>query len=222
MRFHDRRHAGDDLGLRLLVWAADGELAGTLVLAVSRGGVPVAAEVARALHAPLDVLVAQEICAPGAPETVIGAIVADDPPLYDRRALAMLDLTEDRLGSYVARVRTELYRCEALYRSGRHAPDIEGRTVILVDDGLTPGVTMRAAVRHLRRRQPARLIVAVPVCAPSTAATLREESADLMCLHQAPESLYAADEWYEDFGQVTDQEVIDTLSRLSAELRERS
>lgn len=215
MRFHDRRQAGEQLALRLMEWAADGDLVNAVVLALPRGGVPVAAEVARALKLPLDVLVARKIPAPGSRETGIGAIVGEDPPLYDRRALEMLGLSEDRLGSQVARERTELHRRQQVYRGGRPAPRVTGRTVILVDDGLATGVTARAALRHLRRHNPARLVLAVPVCGPGTAGLLRDEADDLVCLHQ-PTGFHAVSEWYEDFAQVGDEEVRQTLRELSA------
>lgn len=165
MRYHDRRHVGEDLALRLMEWAADGDLVEPLVLALPRGGVPVAAQVARALRAPLDVLVARKIGVPGRPETGIGAIVGDDPPLYDRRALEMLGLSEDRLGSDVARERTELHRRESRYRGDRPAPRVADRAVIVVDDGLVTGVTARgvlvgAAAQMPLRHAPVLLLVA--------------------------------------------------------------
>ncbi|MBT2365613.1 phosphoribosyltransferase [Streptomyces sp. ISL-10] len=210
MRFHDHRHAGQELALRLLEWAADGNLTDPVVLALPRGGVPVAAEVARALKAPLDVVVARKIGAPGNPETGIGAIAGEDPPVYDRWALEMLGLAEDDLTADVARERAELHRREELYRRGRPALAVEGRTVVLVDDGLATGVTARAALRHLRSKNPDRLILAVPVCAPDAAETVRQDADDIVCLHQPP-SFLAVGEWYEEFAQISDDEVVSTL-----------
>ncbi|MGX1267654.1 phosphoribosyltransferase [Streptomyces phaeoluteigriseus] len=210
MRFQDRRQAGQRLAARLTEWSADGDLVAPLVLALPRGGVPVAAEVARALGAPLDILVARKIGVPGHPETGIGAIVGDDPPLFDRRAMEMLGLTEERLAPDVARERTELRRRERQYRGDRAAPHIEGRTVILVDDGLATGATARAALRHLRRQGPARLILAVPVGAPESATALRSEADDVVCLLQPPD-FRAVGLWYADFDQVGDEEVVRTL-----------
>ncbi|MFF8606854.1 phosphoribosyltransferase [Streptomyces sp. NPDC015346] len=212
MRFYDHRQAGEELARRLLAWAADADLTDAVVLALPRGGVPVAAEVARALGVPLDVLVARKIGAPGHPEFGIGAIAGEDPPVFDSRALQMLGLAEDELASDVARERAELHRREDLYRGGRPPPDVEGRTVILVDDGLATGVTARAALRHLRSRRPARLILAVPVSAPDAVETMRREADDIVCLFQ-PDSFRSVGEWYEEFAQVSDNEVIATLRR---------
>jgi predicted phosphoribosyltransferase len=211
MRFHNRRAAGRELGLRLVEWASDGVLPHPVVLALPRGGVPVAAEVARALGAPLDVLVVRKIGLPGRPETGIGAVVGDDPPLFDQRALTMLGIGEDRLVQDVAREREELRRRALLYRGDRSTPDVRGRTVVLVDDGLATGATARAALRHLRRLNPARLILAVPVGAPETAAEMRAEADDVLCLRQPPDFL-AVGVWYDDFEQVSDDEVIDVLN----------
>jgi putative phosphoribosyl transferase len=219
MRFHDRRHAGEELAVRFLEWAAYGDLVNTVVLALPRGGVPVAAPVAQALRSPLDVLVARKVGIPGRPETGIGAIVADDPPLFDQRALEMLDLSEERLGADVARERAELHRREEVYRGGRRPAPVTGRTVILVDDGVATGVTARAALRHLRRREPHRLILAVPVCASGTADLMGREADDIVCLHE-PSQLRSVGEWYDDFDQVGDDEVIETLRGFSA-LRSR-
>ncbi|MEV5908918.1 phosphoribosyltransferase family protein [Streptomyces chartreusis] len=210
MPFHDRTHAGQALGLRLVEWAGSNDLDNVLVLALPPGGVPVASEVARALHAPLDVLIAGEISTPIRPETPIGAIVADDPPLYDRRSLAMMHLSEDRLGDVVVHRRNELHRLEYLYRGRRPPPSVGGRTVVLVDDGLTTGLTATAALRFLRRHGPVRLVLAVPVGAARTVTAMRPECDDLVCLEQPP-GLHVVGEWYEDFGQVPDKQITKTL-----------
>ncbi|MEU9211525.1 phosphoribosyltransferase family protein [Streptomyces sp. NPDC048415] len=210
MRFDNRRQAGQELAVRLLEWAGDRDLTDTLVLALPRGGVPVAAEIARALHVPLDVLVARKIGLPDNPELGIGAIVGEDPPAFDRTALEALHVSEDKLGAVVARERLELHRREQIYRSGRPAPRVNGRSVVLVDDGLATGNTARAALRHLRRQDPARLVLAVPVGAPRTADALRVEADDVICLHQ-PRNLVSVGQWYDDFGQVSDDEVLEVL-----------
>ncbi|MDH6224458.1 MULTISPECIES: phosphoribosyltransferase [Streptomyces] len=211
MRFHNRREAGQELGLRMMEWASDGELFEPVVLALPRGGVPVAAEITRALGAPLDVLVVRKIGLPGSPEVGVGAVVGDDPPLFDRASLEMLGLSEDRLAPAVAREREELKRRSLLYRGDRSLPDVRHRTVLLVDDGLATGVTARAALRHLRRQEPARLILAVPVGAPEAAAAMRSEADDVVCLRQPPD-FQAVGLWYDDFEQVGDDEVVEILS----------
>ncbi|MBD0420088.1 phosphoribosyltransferase [Streptomyces sp. TRM S81-3] len=213
MRFRDRRQAGQELAARLLEWAGSGDLTGVTVLALPRGGVPVGAEIARALKVPLDVLVVRKIGVPGAPEVGIGAIAGDDPPVFDRIGLEAMHLSEDKLGPDVARERTELHRRERVYRGGRPAVDVRGHSVVLVDDGLATGVTARAALRHLRRRDPQRLTLATPVCSPATAAALRGEADDIICLHQ-PKRLRSVGEWYADFHQVSDEEVLQALREL--------
>ncbi|MBT2407592.1 MULTISPECIES: phosphoribosyltransferase [unclassified Streptomyces] len=214
-RFENRRQAGRRLAERLDESIGARQAADVVVLALPRGGVPVAAEVARALEAPLDVVVARKIGAPGQPEVGIGAIAGEDPPLFDPRALQILDVTETDLAPTVARERAELHRRELLYRRGRPAPRLEGKTVVLVDDGLATGVTARAALRRLRAENPARLILAVPVCAPESAVELRREADDLICLEQPP-LFHAVGLWYDDFDQVSDQEVIDLLEEQRA------
>ncbi|MFC7985964.1 phosphoribosyltransferase [Streptomyces sp. NPDC057336] len=218
MRFHNRREAGRQLGLRLMERASEREFIRPVVLALPRGGVPVAAEVAQALGAPLDVLVARKIGLPGRPETGIGAVVGDDPPLFDQRALEMLGLTEDRLAPDVARERDELRRRTLLYRGHRSAPDVRDRTVIVVDDGLATGATARAALRHLRPLRPGRLILTVPVGAPETAAEMRSEADDVVCLRQPPD-FRAVGLWYDDFDQVDDEEVVEALDARRASTR---
>ncbi|MGW9024162.1 phosphoribosyltransferase [Streptomyces sp. NPDC055722] len=213
MRYRNHRQAGQELAERLLEWAGSGDLTHVIVLALPRGGVPIGAEIARALKAPLDVLVVRKIGVPGAPEIGIGAIVDDDPPLFDAVGLEAMQLDEHKLGSEVAGERAELYRREGLYRAGRPAPHVTGRTVVLVDDGLATGITARAALRHLHREAPHRLILAVPVCSRYAARELQEEADDVICLHQ-PQHLGSVGEWYSDFEQVSDQEVLEALETL--------
>lgn len=215
LRFEDRRDAGRLLGERVRARAAERRWPDPVVLALPRGGVPVGAEVARALDAPLDVLVVRKIGMPGRPEVGIGAIAGEAPPLFDERALAMLGITPDELGADVARERTELHRREALYRRGGPGPDLRGRTALLVDDGLATGVTARAAIRLLRGEAPGRLVLAVPVGDRRAVAGLRPEVDDLVCLSE-PADFHAVGLWYEDFDQVPDEEVLRVLADLSA------
>ncbi|MGW0396007.1 phosphoribosyltransferase [Streptomyces sp. NPDC003042] len=215
MRFKDREDAGRQLASRLAELRDTQEWADPIVLALPRGGVPLGDLVARALDAPLDVLVARKIGVPGQPEAGIGAIVGDDPPLFDERALRILDLTRDQLAADVARERTELHRREHLYRHGRPQPVLRDRTVILVDDGLATGVTARAALRRISGEQPAQRILAVPVCDARAAEDLRQEADQIVCL-QSHRYLHAVGIWYEDFSQVSDREVTDILDRRQA------
>ncbi|GGP99895.1 phosphoribosyltransferase [Streptomyces roseolilacinus] len=215
LRFEDRRDAGRLLGERVRARAAERGWPDPVVLALPRGGVPVGAEVARALGAPLDVLVVRKIGLPGQPEVGIGAIAGEAPPLFDERALAMLGITPDELGAAVARERAELHRQEALYRRGTPGPDLRERAAVLVDDGLATGVTARAAVRLLRDEKPERLVLAVPVGDRRATAELRAEVEDLVCLSE-PADFRAVGLWYEDFDQVSDDEVLRALADLSA------
>ncbi|MFF8726141.1 phosphoribosyltransferase [Streptomyces sp. NPDC015171] len=211
MRFRDRAQAGRRLAGLLVDLRDRGALAGpVLVLALPRGGVAVAEPVARALGAPLDVLVVRKIGAPHHREFAVGALAADDPPLFDERTLGRLGLTEDSLAADVARERQELHRRERRYRGERPPPQVTGRTVILVDDGLATGATARAALRHVRRRGPGQLILAVPVGAPGSLAALAAEADAVVCPHR-PAGFAAVGEWYEDFEQLSDAEVVTAL-----------
>ena len=215
MRFHDRRQAGRNLAAWFLEWPATERLTDIVVLALPRGGVPVAAEVAQALHAPLDILVARKIGLPGRPEMSVGALVADEPPIFDHATLDVLGVTEDELGAGIARERKEMRRREHRYRKGRPAPHLRGRTVILVDDGLATGATARAALRHLRRHEPGHLIMAAPVGSPDVALSLRDYADEVISLHE-PEHFRSVGQWYENFDQVSDAEVVDTLRAFHA------
>ncbi|WP_340560026.1 phosphoribosyltransferase [Streptomyces sp. GSL17-111] len=214
-RFRDHRDAGRRLAGRLSAWAAGHGVTEPVVLALPRGGVPVAAEVAEELGAPLDVVVVRKIGAPGHAEMGVGAIAGDGEPLFDGRTLELLGLTPESMAPVVARERAELRRREELYRRGGGPPDVAGRTVIVVDDGLATGVTARAALRHLRTLGPARLVLAVPVCAPQAAGPVGREADDLVCLRRPP-SFRAVGQWYEEFAQVTDEEVLAELRHADA------
>lgn len=211
MRFADRLEAGRRLAERLQPWKEKNPL----VLGLPRGGVPVAWEVARALDAPLDVAVARKIGAPGQPELGIGAI-APGVTVIDESMLLLLGLRDRDLQATIEDETAELHRRLLLYRGVDRLPEIQGRTVLLVDDGLATGVTTRAASRSLRRLHPAELVLAVPVCAPESAASLRTEVDELICLHR-PEAFHAVGLWYDDFTQTSDREVLALLERRRAE-----
>ncbi|MEU3252565.1 phosphoribosyltransferase family protein [Streptomyces sp. NPDC006997] len=214
MRFRDRRQAGRELAGRLRILQEKGALAHPVVLALPRGGVPVARVVAEALEAPLDVLVARKIGAPFQKELGVGAIVGDAPPVFDPRTLEHLGLTEDELAPVVAREREELRRRDRLYRHGRPLPDLRGHTVILVDDGLATGATARAAVRWVRAHEPEQVVLAVPVAAPEAADLLRAETDDLVCV-QRPGDFLSVGSWYEDFDQLSDDDVLADLEDMA-------
>jgi putative phosphoribosyl transferase len=205
--FRDRSEAGRVLA-RLLKPYADQP--GLIVLALPRGGVPVAFEVARALHAPLDVFVVRKLGVPGHEEYAMGAIASGGVRVLNDDVVDYLGIHEDAVEDVARAEQAELQRRERLYRGDRPAPPVEGRTVILVDDGLATGSTMRAAVRALRLQSPARLVVAVPVAAEDTCVALRSEADEVVCA-RTPEPFRAVGLWYDDFSQTGDDEVRDLL-----------
>ena len=200
-RYADRRAAGRALGERLRTE----ELVDPLILALPRGGVPVGVEVARALRAPVDVIVARKIGAPGRPELGVGALTADGAPVFDTALLDRLGLRIDQLAATVEHERREARRRVSAFRGDRPAPEITGRSVIVVDDGLATGVTARAAVRSLRGEGPGRLVLAVPVGSRQAVASLGEE-VEVVCL-QMPARFRAVGYHYRDFGQLDDDDV---------------
>ncbi len=173
MRFTDRRQAGRALARELRARGDAGGLPDPVVLALPRGGVTVAREVADVLGAPLDVLVVRKIGAPSREEFAVGALAGDGVPVFDPHSLALLGLDEGDLAAVVERERAELCRRERVYRRGRTAPVLAGRTVIVVDDGLATGATARVALRSVLRRSPARVLLAVPVGSPEGTGSLQ-------------------------------------------------
>jgi predicted phosphoribosyltransferase len=207
--FRDRAEAGRKLAEKLVAYAGRPDV---LVLALPRGGVPVAFEVAQALEAPLDVFIVRKLGVPGHEELAMGAIASGGVWVRNEDVVQALGLPDSILRSVAARELHELTRRERLYRGDRPALDVRGRTVILVDDGIATGSTMRAAVAALRRLGPARLVVAAPAAAPSTCAELGTEADECLCCI-LPDPFYAVGVWYKDFTQTTDDEVRDILRR---------
>jgi predicted phosphoribosyltransferase len=207
--FRDRSEAGRLLASKL---AAYGNHPDVLVLALPRGGVPVAYEVARALGAPLDVFLVRNLGVPGHEELAMGAVATGGVRVLNDQVVRALRIPDYVIDAVTAQEQQELTRRERLYRGGRPPPDVRGRTVILVDDGLATGATMHAAIKALRQLQPARLVVAVPTAAPETCEALRAEVDEVICAI-TPEPFYAVGLWYEDFSQTTDEEVRDLLAR---------
>jgi predicted phosphoribosyltransferase len=212
--FADRR----DAGLALAAEVAGGHLIDPLLLALPRGGVPVAYEVALAIGADLDVIVARKIGLPWRPELGVGAVAGDGPPVLDHALLAEVGLSAEDLRPAVERERAEVRRRLERYRGDRPAPRIADRTVVVVDDGLATGVTARAAFGALRDQRPAGLYFAAPVCAAEPARAFDREIDGVFCGHRLT-SFVAVGRWYHDFTQVSDEEVV-RLLRLARERRD--
>src|SRR5438270_8105246 len=208
-RFRNRNEAGRLLAKKLTAYANRPDV---LVLALPRGGVPVAYEVARALGAPLDVFVVRKLGVPGYEELAMGAVATAGVRVLNDQIVQQLGLPEYVIDAVATREQQELARRERVYRSGRPPADVRGRTVILVDDGLATGATMRAAVMALRQLQPARIVIAVPTASPETCEELKAEVDDIVCAI-TPEPFLGVGRWYEDFSQTTDREVRDLLAR---------
>jgi len=202
--YTDRRHAGRVLADE--VAARVGLDPGVVVLALPRGGVPVAHEVAQRLGAPLDVLVVRKLGVPGHEELAMGAIASGGSTIVDHGLARRLGIADDDLASVIAVEQRELARREATYRGGRPAPDLAGRTVVLVDDGLATGSTMRAAVGAVRSGGPRRVVVAVPVGAPQACDAMQGIADEVVC-PLAPSGFTAVGYWYDDFSQTGDDEV---------------
>lgn len=203
MVFRDRHDAGRQLAERLTQYADRDDV---LVLALPRGGLPVAAEVSAALHVPLDLLLVRKLGLPGNEELAIGAIAAGGNPIFNQELIDMLGVSRNEIDAVIAREREELRRRETAYRDTAPLPWIEDHTVIVVDDGLATGATMRSAIRAARDQRAARVVVAVPVAAQSAFNALSLEADEIVCL-STPEPFHAVSMWYEHFPQVTDDEV---------------
>ena len=210
-RFRDRHEAGRRLADKLVAYAKRPDV---LVLALPRGGVPVAYEVARSLQAPLDVFLVRKLGVPGYEELAMGAVATGGVRVLNDEIVNGLRIPDDVVDAVTAWQQQELARREQLYRGDRPAPDVRGRTVILVDDGLATGATMHAAIAALRRQQPARIVVAVPTAPPEMCEALRAEVDDVICAI-TPQPFRSVGLWYEDFSPTTDEEVRELLARAA-------
>jgi putative phosphoribosyl transferase len=215
MMFLDRRDAGRMLAKQLEALAGRDDV---LVLGLPRGGVPVAFEVATALRAPLDVFVVRKLGVPGQEELAMGALASGGLRVLNQDVVRTLDISPETVDAVASREAEELTRRERLYRGDRPAPELAGKTVILIDDGLATGSTMRAAAAALRQRGPARVIVAVPVAARQTCEQLRREVDEVVCA-ATPSPFLAVGQWYAEFGQTSDEEVRELLRRAQAASR---
>jgi putative phosphoribosyl transferase len=207
-RFRDRRHAGLLLAQRLIHYKGRDDVK---VLALPRGGVPVAYEIARALHAPLDIFVVRKLGVPWHPELAMGAIASDGVEVFNTDVIAALKIPPHVIRTVAGQEAQELKRRLLDYRGNRPLPQLAGQTVMLVDDGLATGSTMRAAVSAVRLQNPGAVVVAVPVAAASTCEEFKAEVEEIICL-RTPADFTAVGLWYEDFAQTTDEEVRRLLS----------
>lgn len=210
--FASRREAGKKLARKLSSYANRLDV---LVLALPRGGVPVAYEVACALHAPMDVFVVRKLGVPGHEELAMGAIASGGVRVLNDDLMRAMAIPASVIDAIAGQEQKELERRERLYRGDRPQPNVRSRTVILVDDGLATGSTMRAAALALRKMQPAKLIVAVPVGAPETCDEFRAQVDEVVCA-ATPVPFIAVGAWYADFSQTSDAEVRELLHRVAA------
>jgi len=216
--FVDRKDAGKMLAASLTEYRGQN----ALVLGIPRGGVPLAAEVAEAIEGELDVIVARKLGAPGSPELAIGAVTSNGGRYLNDRLIEEIGVSNDYLQRIAAAEMDEAHRRETKFREDRPAPKIEGRTVIVVDDGLATGATMRASVRSVLKSAPAKLIVAVPVGSRAACESLEAEADEVVCLNR-PEAFFGVGEFYEYFDPTEDEEVQRILSEFRARKRaERS
>lgn len=212
--YKDRYDAGRKLAENLLQYKDENPI----VIALPRGGVVVGFEIAKMLNAPLDVLVARKLGAPFYPELGIGAIAPNSVKVLDKDIIKSLNVSDRDLETLIERETEEMYRRIELYRGKLQLPDLGGKTVILVDDGLATGVTARAAIKWIKNMSPKKIILAVPVSPPDTAEYFRNEVDELLCLHEPPE-FYAVGAYYMNFDQTTDNEVISLLEKAKKFIR---
>ena len=208
-RFRDRTHAGRELARRLTRYAGRPDV---VVMALPRGGVPVAYEVAQALEAPLDVLLVRKLGVPGHEELAMGAIASGGIIVLNQDVVRLADIPRAMIERVAARELEELRRRERAYRDGSPVSEVHGKTVIVIDDGLATGSTMRAAIQALRGRGAERVVVAVPTGSPDVCEEFETEADDVICA-ATPEPFHSVGLWYDDFSQTTDDEVRDLLER---------
>ncbi len=201
--FRNRQQAGQRLARQLSTYAGNPKV---LVLALPRGGVAVASEVARALRAPLDVFVVRKLGVPGIEELAMGAVASGDVRVLNESVVKQLNIPEEVIDEVAAEELAEVKRRERAYRGNQPTPVVSGRVLIVVDDGLATGATMRAAIKALRLQQPERIVVAVPVAPGETVEEIRAEADEVVCL-MTPLLFWGIGQWYEDFAQLTDDEV---------------
>jgi putative phosphoribosyl transferase len=210
-RFSNRRDAGAKLAEKLLPYAGRSDV---VVLALPRGGVPVAYEVAVALRAPLDVFEVRKLGVPSHDELAMGAIASGGAYWLNNNVIDALNIPREAILRVVAQEQQELERREKVYRDNRPRPEVKGKIVLLIDDGLATGASMLAAIAALRRKEPERIVVAVPVAPPDTCAALRERADDVVCL-LTPEPFGGVGVWYDNFAQLSDDDVCTLLKRAA-------
>ena len=210
-QLQNRTEAGKLLAKKLTAYANRPDI---LVLGLPRGGVPIAFEIAKALNAPLDICLVRKLGVPGQPELAMGAIASGNVMVLNEDVVNWLKIPTEAIDRVVAKERQELQRRDHAYRGNRPLPDVEHRTIILVDDGIATGSTMRAAIATLRKQQPDEIVVAIPVASSVTCDELRVQVNKIVCLI-TPEPLSSISLWYEDFSQTTDEEVRNLLSRAA-------
>jgi len=216
VRFRDRREAGQLLAQALLSLLKGKE--DIVVLGIPRGGVVVAAEVAKALGASLDIYITRKIGAPHQPELAIGAIASSGDVVLDKRLISALDVSPEYIQDEIQRQRREIERRLEKYRGGQPAQELEGKTILLVDDGVATGATTMATVRALKKQKPAELILAIPVGPPDAVARLREEVDELVCL-ATPQPFWAVGAHYLVFDQTPDEEVVRLLQENRSKMK---
>src|SRR5213075_2957586 len=214
--FANRSEAGRLLAEKLEKYANRNDL---LVLGLPRGGVPVAYEVAKRLNAPLDVFIVRKLGVPGFEELAAGAIASGGVRVLNEDVMRAIPYADEAIEAVTAKETAELERQERIYREGRPAPELRDRIAILVDDGLATGATMRAAIKALRQRGAAKIVVAVPVGPPDTCHEIEEQADETICL-STPQFFQAVSQYYEDFSQTTDEDVRELLGRAAQEMPE--